>query len=184
MPWKHVSVTDYTSSTQVPHQSSWDPGSTFLLSTNQSCRSPMAEAVFKSRVKELGYENRFNLIDSYGTGGWHTGESPDSRSVKTCRKHGVPVNHSAQQITSSEFKKFDYVIAMDNSNKEDLLHMKPRNSNAKVALFGEWRTDESFGKIVVDPYYGGIDGFETNFKQLSHFSDEFLKQELGEKQNL
>ena len=131
----------------------------------------MAEAVFKSRVKELGYENRFNLIDSYGTGGWHTGESPDSRSVKTCRKHGVPVNHSAQQITSSEFKKFDYVIAMDNSNKEDLLHMKPRNSNAKVALFGEWRTD-------------GIDGFETNFKQLSHFSDEFLKQELGEKQNL
>lgn len=143
----------------------------------------MAEAVFKSRVKELGYENRFKLIDSYGTGSWHIGESPDSRSARTCRKHGVPVNHAAQQITKDDFGKFDYVIGMDKSNKEDLLFMKPRNSSAKVAMFGEWRTDKSFGEVVVDPYYGGIDGFEVNFQQLCHFSDEFLKQELG-KHNL
>lgn len=144
----------------------------------------MAEAVFKSRVKELGYEQHFKLIDSYGTGSWHIGLTPDSRSAKTCRKHGVPVDHRAQQISSKDFAKFDYVIGMDISNKEDLLHMKPRDSNAKVAIFGDWRTDEQFGKVVIDPYYGGIDGFETNFQQLCHFSDEFLKQEIGSKENL
>lgn len=138
----------------------------------------MAEAVFKHKVQELGFSDRFDLIDSFGTGGWHVGDLPDHRSAKTCRKHGVPVNHAAQQITLADFKKFDYVIAMDESNKSDLLHMRPRGSDVVVDLFGRWRTNTQFGKIVDDPYYGGINGFETNFQQLSHFSEEFLKQEL------
>lgn len=140
----------------------------------------MAEAVFKHTVKEKGYLEYFKTIDSFGTSGWHIGESPDSRSAKTCRKHGVPVNHAAQQISPRDFEKFDYVIAMDTSNKEDLLHMKPRNSPTKVNLFGDWRTNEKFQKIVDDPYYGGINGFETNFEQLTHFSEEFLKKEIGD----
>lgn len=145
-----------------------------------SCRSPMAEAVFKHSVEKYGYLDYFKLIDSYGTSGWHIGEPPDHRSSKTCRKHGVPVNHAAQQISSKDFAKFDYVIAMDQSNKEDLLHMKPRDSTTKVNLFGDWRKDSKFQKIVDDPYYGGTSGFETNFEQLSHFSLEFLKLEVGE----
>lgn len=143
------------------------------------CRSPMAEAVFKHKVKELGYDDRFDVIDSFGTSGWHIGESPDSRSVSTCRKYGVPVNHLAQQISPADFSRFDYVIAMDQSNKEDLMHMKPRGSKARVAMFGEWKTDDQFNTIVLDPYYGGREGFEVNFRQISHFSEEFLRQELG-----
>ncbi|GEQ69543.1 hypothetical protein JCM33374_g3215 [Metschnikowia sp. JCM 33374] len=146
-----------------------------------SCRSPMAEAVFRHKVKELGYEDRFDVIDSFGTSGWHIGESPDSRSASTCRKHNVPVKHAAQQISSGDFARFDYVIGMDQSNKGDLLHLKPRGSRTRVEMFGRWRTDDKFAEVVSDPYYGGRDGFETNFHQICHFSEEFLKQELGEK---
>lgn len=140
----------------------------------------MAEAVFKHKVEELGYSQYFKTIDSFATSDYHIGDPPDSRSAKTCRKHGVPVEHSGQQIQRQDFEKFDYVIAMDENNKADLLHAKPRDSGAKVTLFGKWRTDKSFEEIVNDPYYGGNDGFETNFQQLSHFSEEFLKQEIGE----
>lgn len=147
--------------------------------TNSSCRSPMAEAVFKYKVKELGYSDYFKLIDSYGTSGWHVGDSPDSRSASTCRKNGVPVNHCAQQIGPSDFKKFDYVIGMDEQNKEDLMFMKPKGVSTRVAMFGEWKTDDSFQTVVLDPYYGGRGGFEYNFKQICHFSEEFLKQEIG-----
>lgn len=139
----------------------------------------MAEAVFKQRVKDLGYSHHFKRIDSFGTSGWHTGENPDSRSASTCRKNGVPVNHHAQQISGADFKDFDYVIGMDKSNLEDLRFMKPRESKTKVELFGKWRTDKQYSEIVLDPYYGGRDGFETNFKQIMHFSEEFLKQEIG-----
>jgi low molecular weight phosphotyrosine protein phosphatase len=140
----------------------------------------MAEAVFKAKVEELGYSQYFKLIDSFGTSNYHIGSPPDSRSAKTCRKHGVPVNHSGQQIQRQDFKNFDYILAMDEDNKADLLYMKPKDFEGTIELFGKWRTDKSFQEIVDDPYYGGINGFDVNFKQLSHFSEEFLKQEIGE----
>lgn len=138
----------------------------------------MAEAVFRHKVKQLGYADRVGEIDSFGTSGWHIGDSPDSRSASTCRKHGVPVNHAAQQISAKDFERFDYVIAMDESNKSDLLHMRPRNCRTVVKMFGEWRTDPQYSVVVADPYYGGRDGFETNFHQISHFCEQFLKLEL------
>lgn len=139
----------------------------------------MAEAIFKHKVKELGFADKFETIDSFGTSGWHIGEAPDARSTKTCRKHGVPVKHGAQQIKPADFERFDYVIAMDESNKADLLHTRPRGSTSRVELFGNWRTDTSFNLVVEDPYYGGINGFEVNFQQISHFSEEFLRREVG-----
>ncbi|ODV96360.1 hypothetical protein PACTADRAFT_49720 [Pachysolen tannophilus NRRL Y-2460] len=143
------------------------------------CRSPMAEAVFTSIVKDLGKSHYFKRIDSFGTGAYHTGEDPDHRSVATCKRHGVPVCHKAQQIKPKHFHEFEYIIAMDSSNKANLLRIKPQGSKAIVKMFGEWRTDSSYGEIVEDPYYGGSSGFERNYNQICHFSNEFLKQELS-----
>ena len=134
---------------------------------------------FKHQVEIQGYSPFFKRIDSFGTSGWHIGETPDSRSSKTCKKHNVPVSHHAQQINSSDFKDFDYVIGMDESNVANLRHLKPRDSKTVVELFGHWKTSDEFKTIVDDPYYGGIDGFEYNYKQICHFTDEFLKQEIG-----
>ena len=55
------------------------------------CRSPMAEGAFQHLVNERGLMDQFNL-DSAGTGGWHAGEPPDPRSIRTAQKHGVDIN--------------------------------------------------------------------------------------------
>jgi low molecular weight phosphotyrosine protein phosphatase len=138
----------------------------------------MAEAVFKHIVSQHGLDPHFKKIESFGTAGYHTGEDPDHRSSATCRKHGVPVNHRAQQIKSKHFSEFDYIICMDKSNLSNLNRITPKGSKVKAQLFGEWNTDGKFNKIVDDPYYGGDDGFEYNFKQVTYFSEEFLKSEL------
>lgn len=140
------------------------------------CRSPMAEAIFKHTVKTRGLESQFDIIDSFGTGAYHIGEVPDRRSSRTCKSHGVPVSHRAQQISASDFDRFDWILAMDEANLDDLLYLKPKNSRARVAMFGEFRKDTKFAKTVKDPYYGGDAGFETNFQQISHFSQEFINQ--------
>ncbi|AMD18776.1 HBL126Cp [Eremothecium sinecaudum] len=142
------------------------------------CRSPMAEAVFKQKVKDFNLEDRFSEIDSFGTAGFHVGEEPDPRSSSTCRNNGVPVSHRGQQIKAHHFDMFDYIICMDDSNKRNLERMKPEGSKATIHLFGEWNTNGVFKKIVDDPYYGGDDGFEYNFNQIAYFSEEFLKKEL------
>jgi protein-tyrosine-phosphatase len=60
---------------------------------------------------------------SAGTGGYHVGSPPDSRSVRTCTKYGVSTNHRARQVTEDDFKEFDYLLAMDRENLEDLQEM-------------------------------------------------------------
>ncbi|KAK5778507.1 tyrosine protein phosphatase LTP1 PWA37_000236 [Arxiozyma heterogenica] len=143
------------------------------------CRSPMAEAVFAETVKLNGLESHFSRIDSFGTARYHIGEPPDDRSSSTCKAHGVPVNHRAQQIKDHHFKEFDYIICMDESNYDNLKRIcKDKTLWDKIYLFGHWNTDGKYNKIVDDPYYGGIEGFEYNFNQVKYFSEEFLKREL------
>ncbi|KAK9720699.1 Low molecular weight phosphotyrosine protein phosphatase [Basidiobolus ranarum] len=136
------------------------------------CRSPMAEAVFAHTVKTKGLSDKF-LIDSAGTAAYHVGETPDSRSTATCKKHGVPVNSRARQVSVKDYTDFDYILCMDESNLANLKSRKPKNSKATVEMFGKYDPE---GELVIeDPYYGGQDGFEHNFRQVTRCSLGFLK---------
>ncbi|CAG8527970.1 15235_t:CDS:2 [Funneliformis caledonium] len=118
----------------------------------------MAEAVFKDTVKQKGLESRFN-IDSAGTGNYH--------------QHGVPVDHYARQVVKQDFKEFDYILCMDNSNLTSLQRTKPKDSKATIKLFGEY--DPQGERLIQDPYYGGIGGFEKNFQQVTRCSEAFIE---------
>ncbi|KAI9352136.1 phosphotyrosine protein phosphatase I superfamily [Obelidium mucronatum] len=137
------------------------------------CRSPMAEAVFASTVKQQGLESAFAKIDSAGTAGYHVGDAPDSRSVATCKAHNVPVNHRGQKVKSTDFSTFDYILCMDDSNLSNLRNIQPKGTKAVVKLFGEF--DPEGERIIEDPYYGGNEGFEHNFQQVVRASHGFLK---------
>ncbi|ODV86172.1 hypothetical protein CANARDRAFT_27435 [[Candida] arabinofermentans NRRL YB-2248] len=150
-----------------------------FVCTGNICRSPMAEAVFAKIVKDKNLNDQITLIDSFGTHAYHVGEDPDYRTLKTCRAHKVPINHRAQQIKPAHFDKFDYVICMDDYNLSSLKAKQPRGSKAIVNLFGHWKEDSKFDTIVDDPYYGNSDGFEVCYEQCVHFSEVFLKRELG-----
>lgn len=143
------------------------------------CRSPMAEAVFQHVVNSNNLGNVVTRIESFGTAGYHIGEIPDSRTIETCQVNGVPIDHRAQQFTSDKFKEFDYVLCMDHANLKNLKRIEPSDSKAKLALFGEWKDDKKFSRIIDDPYYGGTDGFEICYDQCIHFSNVFLRDECG-----
>jgi protein-tyrosine-phosphatase len=40
--------------------------------------------------------------------------------VRTCAKYGIRIDHRARQVTEEDFKKFDFLLAMDTENLEDL----------------------------------------------------------------
>ncbi|KAI9178924.1 Low molecular weight phosphotyrosine protein phosphatase [Blastocladiella emersonii ATCC 22665] len=135
----------------------------------------VCEAVFAQLVRERGLESEFR-IDSAGTAGYHIGSTPDERSVETCVANGVPVKHVARQVQKRDFDEFDYILCMDRSNLKDLQRIAPRGSKAVVKMFGEY--DPQGETIILDPYYGGMDGFERNFQQAKRCSAAFLA-ELG-----
>jgi protein-tyrosine phosphatase len=125
------------------------------------CRSPTAEGVMRSLVREAGLEDRIE-IDSAGTGGWHAGEPPDRRATEAARRRGVTLAGAARQVVHEDFERFDLLVAMDRENLRGLLAVAPdEEAAAKVRLLREFDLEADGDLDVPDPYYGGERGFDT-----------------------
>jgi len=125
------------------------------------CRSPLAEAIFKSLVKEQGLGHKI-YCESSGTSDYHIGSCPDSRTLRNAEKNNILIEHFAQQLASSDLEKYDYLIAMDKKNKANIIKLSSGKDaiNKKVYLMREFETNDFLDKDVPDPYFGGEDGFQ------------------------
>ena len=124
------------------------------------CRSPTAEGVMRTLVENAGLAASIGL-DSAGTGAWHVGEPPDSRARAAAKQRGYRLTGSAQKFTRVHFARYEYVIAMDKSNRRNLLTMAPdAEAKSKIYLLREFDPQSGINSEVPDPYYGGDDGFE------------------------
>ena len=100
-------------------------------------------------------------IGSAGTGDWHLGEPPDRRTTAAAKRRGIDVGGRARRVAPGDFEHFDYMIAMDRSNMNQLLRLAPdETSESKVSLFRSYDPDSPPDADVPDPYYGEGDGFE------------------------
>ena len=126
------------------------------------CRSPTAEGVMRSLVREAGLEDEFE-IDSAGTGGWHVGNPPDARATESARRRGITLEGAARRVTRADFEDYDLLLAADRENLAELRALAPdEESRSKARLLREFDPDSegSPDLDVPDPYYGGPDGFE------------------------
>lgn len=161
----------------------------------------MAEAVFrnfiKNQVPKLKTPSHvtFGEIDSAGTGAYHVHSPPDPRTMSTLKQKGVTdYEHSARKVQKADFTTFDYVLAMDEDNLDDLLRLRSRVVEEKknkatqggatdykvadVRLFGDFQGGNLTKKVgggeeVPDPYYGGKNGFDLVYGQVLDFSEGF-----------
>tara|TARA_Y100000589_G_C27170911_1_gene636666 strand:+ start:357 stop:812 length:456 start_codon:yes stop_codon:yes gene_type:complete len=136
------------------------------------CRSPLAHGILSHKAKE----KKINLIvDSAGTGNWHTGNKPDSRSINIAKKFGIDIsNQKARQITKDDLFEYDLIYVMDTQNKRDVYKLCTNESQKlKVKLIlNEVNVDSN--NSVPDPYYDEIDGFEEVYKLLNEACQKII----------
>ncbi|KAF2223971.1 phosphotyrosine protein phosphatase I superfamily [Elsinoe ampelina] len=164
------------------------PVSVLFVCLGNICRSPMAEGVFRhlTNFERPNQDPRIKHVDSCGTGAYHTGDSPDPRTVSVLEDHGITEDyyqHAARKFHASDFNKFDYIFAMDKENQSYLDRERGRlirkgdldeAKAGKVELWGKYggRNNEE----VIDPYYGARNGFEIAYEQMVRFTNGFMKQ--------
>lgn len=122
------------------------------------CRSPLAEALFEKHIKSNNLNNEVSC-DSCGTSAYHIGSPPDERSVENARKNGLEYTNCGRQLSQQDFVDFDYIIAMDNSNLEEILEVNPNEHPHIYKLRDFDKIDK--GANVPDPYFGGTQGFQA-----------------------
>jgi len=124
------------------------------------CRSPTAEGVMRSLLREQGLQSAVE-VDSAGTGGWHLGDPPDTRATAAAARRGISLEGAARQVSPQDFDRFDLLVAMDRENLRNLLAIAPdAAAREKVRLLREFDPAARGDLDVPDPYYGGADGFD------------------------
>jgi protein-tyrosine phosphatase len=123
------------------------------------CRSPLAEAVFNDLLQQEGLQDRVSC-DSAGTSDYHLGEPPDKRTLDVIRKKNLSVDHLGRQFGPEDFVEFDYIIAMDAKNLDDIRKLESARQEGGYQLFLMREFDDEPADLnVPDPYWGGDRGF-------------------------
>ena len=140
------------------------------------CRSPAAEAIFLDLINKKGLNDSF-IVDSAGTGSWHIGKKADTRMIIAAQKRGVEILSRARQINAIDFKKFNYIVAMDDSNFENIIDLKSRQSLSDFTSINKIQNFRSIFEEteVPDPYFGGDEGFDHVLDILEDSVSGFLK---------
>lgn len=143
-----------------------------MICLGNICRSPLAEGVLKhlSEHKKLDWE-----IDSCGTGSWHIGNPPDSRSQTVALKNGIDLSkQKARQINKNDLDYYDLLITMDQSNYQNVKRMTNNEQAEKIHLLTNFTTP-NMNEAVIDPYYDDA-LFEPVFKQIYLACEAIIEQ--------
>lgn len=145
-----------------------------MVCAGNICRSPLAEGIMRHYINH--YQLQGWEVDSAGTENYFAGGPPDTRSTQTGAKYGIDISQQkARQFQLKDLDSFDVIYIMDTHNYRELMRIWIDRNPA-------YQTEYYMGKIkfilnetypkqnraVPDPYYGGIEGFETVYSLLDN----------------
>ncbi|HSC82065.1 MAG TPA: low molecular weight protein-tyrosine-phosphatase, partial [Pseudomonas sp.] len=117
-------------------------------------------------------------VDSAGTGDWHVGKAPDTRSQQAAARRGYDLSAlRGRQVSVDDFRRFDLILAMDHDNLTRLQALRPASGGAELDLF--LRRYQLALDEVPDPYYGGADGFAQVLDLIEQASAALLAEIRG-----
>lgn len=137
------------------------------------CRSPMAQIIFENMVKELGLENNFE-IDSAGTEGYnemcHAGIHRGTKEI--LKKNGITFSeHYSRKMKKQDYEYYDYIIAMDSENIEDIKLITGHDNDNKIKRLLDYTPNP---RNIKDPWYTG--NFEETFHDITEGCMAFLNK--------
>ena len=139
------------------------------------CRSPMAQIILEKMVKEMGLENDFE-IESAATEGYnemcHAGIHRGTKEILT--RKGIPFSeHYSRRIRKNDYDYYDYIIAMDTENIEDIEAIVGIDKDNKITRLLDYTNNP---RNIKDPWYTG--NFEETYDDIVEGCEAFLKRAL------
>ncbi|MDP4084248.1 MAG: low molecular weight protein arginine phosphatase [Bacillota bacterium] len=138
-----------------------------FVCTGNTCRSPMAEAILKSKNVE-GVEVRSAGIFA------SNGNDASGHAKEILTENKMNHDHQSSSLTESEIKWATIILTMTSAHKEAII-LKFPNASQKTFTLKEF-TGESENLDVSDPYGGDIHVYRRTFKELGDLIDKALKK--------
>ncbi|MDN5312053.1 MAG: protein arginine phosphatase [Thermoanaerobacteraceae bacterium] len=145
-----------------------------FVCTGNTCRSSMAEALFKKILKERGREMDI-MVESCGIAAVE-GMPASPNAVKVMKEEGIDISSHRARLLSEEILKADLILTMTKNHKDYILNKFPE-TKGRVFVLEEFasgqRGDENVD--ISDPYGGD----EQTYRRVADEIKEKLKNVLA-----
>lgn len=162
-----------------------------MVCTGNICRSAMAQIVLAQRLRELGVSEV--EVSSAGVSNEEQGNPIDYRAARLLREQGYKggdiSTHRAAQITDTQLRQADLLLAMTASHQRELVRRAQKLGVApgRVQLYrvydphcreqveASWQGRSLAGLNVPDPWYGDEDDFRDTLDVVERVSEVLAK---------
>ncbi len=146
-----------------------------MVCTGNICRSPMAEAVLRSKLQRSGLAQAVQ-VDSAGTHGFHKGTPADPRAVAQAARRGYRLDgQRSRPLVDADFSRYDLLLAMDHDNIAHLRKRCPLPEQHRLQLLLA-HAPQVGADEVPDPYYGAVAGFDLALDLIEPACDGLLTE--------
>jgi len=133
------------------------------------CRSPMAELMFKDMIKKKGLESKF-LIESAGTSNEEEGNPVYPPAARKLAEFGISTSGKyARKLTKDDYDKYDYILAMENSNLRNIEKILGKDVDKKVFRLLDLSKNP---RDIADPWYTG--NFDITYSDIKEGLEAFI----------
>ena len=134
------------------------------------CRSPMAEFIFKDMINKKGLNNEF-IIKSAATSYEEIGNDIHYGAKEKLIQKNIPfTKRKATRITPEDYKEYDFIIGMEESNLRNIQRIVGNDVDNKIYKLLDFSENP---RDIADPWYTG--NFEITYNDIVEGCKGFIK---------
>lgn len=134
------------------------------------CRSPMAEFVFKDMVQKKGTAGQFEIA-SAATSYEEEGNPVHYGTRRKLQRYGISVaGKYAVRIEKSDYKKYDYILGMEERNIKGILRICGKDTEGKIHRLLDYSKTP---RDIADPWYTG--NFDLTYDDILEGCEAFYQ---------
>ncbi len=151
-----------------------------FVCTGNTCRSSMAEALFKDMLEKLDEE--MDEIKVHSAGIYATQNlSASAHAIDVMRNRGIDLSkHKSRLLTEKMIDEADLILTMTLRHKQGILNIAPEAEN-KVFTLKEYVAEENEHILdIIDPFGQSVEVYEKTAEEIKQalktVMDEMVKK--------